>query len=133
MLFSFSAFASTWSSLSVAILKSKAISSCSDVLVLDEGLESLSLDCLSLLTLPRDNNVLKFFILCNPAFTLGYIQFVLIVNTVDKSFYNQIVERIYEELGENVLCQPPVIDPDNVITVILFSQDIFTANGISKR
>jgi hypothetical protein len=102
------------------------------VLVLDEGLESLSLDCLSLLTLPRDNNVLKFFILCNPAFTLGYIQFVLIVNTVDKSFYNQIVERIYEELGENVLCQPPVMDPDNVI-IMLFSQDIFTANGILKK
>jgi DNA-binding Lrp family transcriptional regulator len=85
------------------------------------------------LTRMRDNNVLKFFILCNPAYTLGYIQFVLIVNTVDKSFYNQIVERIYEELGENVLCQPPVIDPDNVITVILFSQDIFTANGILKK
>jgi DNA-binding Lrp family transcriptional regulator len=85
------------------------------------------------LTRMRDNNVLRFFILCNPAYTLGYIQFVLIVNTVDKSFYNQIVERIYEELGENVLCQPPVIDPDNVITVILFSQDIFTANGILKK
>ena len=86
------------------------------------------------LTRMRDNNVgLQFFILCNPAYTLGYIQFVLIVNTVDKSFYSQIVERIYEELGENILCQPPVIDPDNVITVILFSQDIFTANGILKK
>jgi DNA-binding Lrp family transcriptional regulator len=85
------------------------------------------------LTKMRDNNILKFFILCNPAYTLGYIQFGLIVNTVDKSFYNQIVERIYEELGQNILCQPPVIDPDNVITVILFSQDIFTANGILKK
>ena len=85
------------------------------------------------LTRMRDNNVLKFFILCNPAYTLGYIQFVLIVNIVDKSFYSQIDERIYEELGENILCQPPVFDPDNVITVILFSQDIFTANGILKK
>lgn len=85
------------------------------------------------LTRMRDNNVLKFFILCNPAYTLGYIQFGLIVNTVDKSFYNQIVERINQELGENILCQPPVIDPENVITVILFSQDIFTANSILKK
>jgi DNA-binding Lrp family transcriptional regulator len=85
------------------------------------------------LTRMRDNNVLKFFISCNPAYTLGYIQFGLIVNTVDKSFYSQTVERIYEELGQNILCQPPVIDPDNVITVILFSQDIFTANGILKK
>lgn len=81
----------------------------------------------------RDNNILKFLILCNPAYTLGYIQFGLIVNSVDKSFYNQIVERIYEELGENILCQPPVIDPENVITVILFGQDIFTANSILKK
>ena len=85
------------------------------------------------LTRMRDNNVLKFFILCNPAYTLGYIQFGLIVNSVDKSFYKQIVERIYQELGENILCQPPVIDPENVITVILFSQDIFTANSILKK
>jgi DNA-binding Lrp family transcriptional regulator len=85
------------------------------------------------LTRMRDNNVLKFFISCNPAYTLGYIQFGLIVNTVDKSFFSQTVERIYEELGQNILCQPPVIDPDNVITVILFSQDIFTANGILKK
>jgi DNA-binding Lrp family transcriptional regulator len=85
------------------------------------------------LTRMRDSNVLKFFILCNPAYTLGYIQFGLIVNTVDKSSYNQIVERIYQELGENILCQPPIIDPENVITVILFSQDIFTANSILKK
>jgi DNA-binding Lrp family transcriptional regulator len=85
------------------------------------------------LTRMRDNNVLKFFILCNPAYTLGYIQIVLIINTVDKSFYNKIVERIYEELGESIICQHPVIAPDNVITVILFSQDIFTANGILKK
>src|SRR5438093_5073537 len=85
------------------------------------------------LTKMRDNNVLKFFILCNPAYTLGYIQFGLIVNSVDKSFYNQIVERIYQELEQNILCQPPVIDPENVITVILFSQDIFTANSILKK
>ncbi len=81
----------------------------------------------------KDNNVLKFFIACNPAYTLGYIQFGLIINTINKSFYNQIVERVYEELRENILCQPPIIDPDNVITVILFSRDIFTANGILKK
>jgi DNA-binding Lrp family transcriptional regulator len=85
------------------------------------------------LTRMRDNNVLRFFISCNPAYTLGYIQFGLIVNTVDKSSYNQIVERMYAELGENILCQPPIIDPDNIITVILFGRDIFAANRILKK
>jgi DNA-binding Lrp family transcriptional regulator len=85
------------------------------------------------LTRLKDDNVLKFFILCNPVHTLGYIQFVLVVNTVDKSFYNQIVERIYEQLGENILFQLPVADPDNVITLLLFSQDIFTADSILKK
>jgi DNA-binding Lrp family transcriptional regulator len=85
------------------------------------------------LTRLKDNNILKFFILCNPVSTLGYIQFVLVINTVDKSFNNQIIERIYGELKQNILCQPPIIDPDNIITLLLFSQDIFTADGILKE
>ena len=85
------------------------------------------------LTRLKDNNVLKFFILCNPVSTLGYIQFVLVINTVDKSFNNQIIERMYGELKENILCQPPIIDPDNIITLLLFSQDIYTADGILKE
>jgi DNA-binding Lrp family transcriptional regulator len=85
------------------------------------------------LTRLRDNNVLKFFILCNPASTLGYIQFALVINTIDKSFNNQIIESIYAELKDNILCQPPIIDPDNIITMLLFTQDIFTADAILKR
>jgi DNA-binding Lrp family transcriptional regulator len=85
------------------------------------------------LTRMKDDNILRFFISCNPAYTSGYIQFGLIVNTVDKSSYNQIVERMYGELGENILCQPPIIDPENVITVILLGRDIFTANRILKK
>ena len=85
------------------------------------------------LTRLRDNNVLKFFILCNPISTLGYIQFVLVINTIDKSFNNQIIERIYGGgLKDNILCQPPIIDPDNIITLLLFTQDIFTADAILK-
>jgi DNA-binding Lrp family transcriptional regulator len=85
------------------------------------------------LTRLKDNNVLKFFILCNPVSTLGYIQFVLVVNTVEKSFNSQIIERIYGDLKDNILCQPPVIDPDNIITLLSFSKDIFTADGILKK
>ena len=85
------------------------------------------------LTRLRDNNVLKFFTLCNPSSTVGYIQFVLVINTTDKSFNNQIIERIYGELKDNILCQPPIIDPDTIITLILFSQDIFTADAILKK
>jgi DNA-binding Lrp family transcriptional regulator len=85
------------------------------------------------LTRMKDNNILKFFIQCNPVSTLGYIQFVLVVNSADKSFNNQIVERIYGDLKDNILCQPPIIDPDNIITLILFSRDIFTADHILKE
>jgi Lrp/AsnC family leucine-responsive transcriptional regulator len=85
------------------------------------------------LTRMKDNNILKFFIQCNPVSTLGYIQFVLVVNSVDRSFNNQIVEHIYGDLKENILCQPPIIDPDNIITLILFSKDIFTADRILKE
>jgi DNA-binding Lrp family transcriptional regulator len=86
------------------------------------------------LTRLRDNDVLKFFILCNPVSTLGYIQFILVINTIDKSFNNQIIERIYDGgLKDNILFQPPIIDPDNIVTLLLFSQDIFTADAILKK
>jgi DNA-binding Lrp family transcriptional regulator len=85
------------------------------------------------LTKLKDENVLKFFILCNPVHTVGYIQFALIINTLDRSSYHQIVGRIYEQLGENILFQLPVTDPDNVINFLLFSQDIFAADGILKK
>jgi DNA-binding Lrp family transcriptional regulator len=85
------------------------------------------------LTKLKDDNVLKFFILCNPVNTVGYIQFALVVNTLDRSSYHQIVGRIYEQLGENILFQLPVADPDNVMTFLLFSQDIFAADGILKK
>ncbi|HEY6883102.1 MAG TPA: hypothetical protein VI278_03585 [Nitrososphaeraceae archaeon] len=61
------------------------------------------------------------------------IQFALVINTTDKSFNNQMIESIYAELKDNILCQPPIIDPDNIITLILFTKDIFTADAILKR
>jgi len=81
----------------------------------------------------KDSNALKFFILCNPVSTLGYFQFALVINTIDKSFNSQIIERIYGSLKENILCQPPIIDPDNIITLLLFSRDFYTADGILKE
>ena len=85
------------------------------------------------LTRLKDDDMLKFFILCNPIHTVGYIQFALVVNTLDRSYYRRIVERIYEQLGENILFQLPVTDPDNVITLLLFGENIFAADGILKR
>lgn len=85
------------------------------------------------LTKLKDDNVLKFFILCNPVHTVGYIQFALVVNTHDRSTCHQVVSRIYEQLGENILFQLPVTDPDNVLNFLLFSQDIFVADGILKK
>ena len=71
--------------------------------------------------------------MCNPVQTVGYIQFALVINTLDRSSYHQIVGHIYEQLGENILFQLPVTDPDNVLTFLLFSQDIFAADGILKK
>jgi DNA-binding Lrp family transcriptional regulator len=85
------------------------------------------------LTKLKEDNVLKFFILCNPVHTVGYIQFALVINTLDRSSYHQIVGRIYEQMGENILFQLPVTDPDNVLTFLLFTQDIFAADGILKK
>jgi DNA-binding Lrp family transcriptional regulator len=80
----------------------------------------------------KENHVVQFSILVNPASTRGYIQFAIVIS-VKEPFYDQVVERIYRELSENLLIQPPVTSPKDVILLIMFSQDIFTIDSILRK
>ena len=84
------------------------------------------------LNIMKQNNVLKFSVLCNPASTLGYIQFVILIH-VKRSFYHKIQQQIYNEFQENIRFQPPIVNPDDVIAFVLFGQDIFTVDSILSR
>jgi len=80
----------------------------------------------------KENNVVQFSVLVNPSSTRGYIQFVIVIS-VKETLYQYVLERIYRELSGNLLLQAPVTSPDNLIVLIMFSQDIFTVDSILRK
>ncbi len=84
------------------------------------------------LDMMKNNNVVQFSVLVNPASTRGYIQFVIVIS-VKETLYQYVLESIYRELSGNLLLQAPVTSPDNLIVLIMFSQDIFTVDSILRK
>jgi len=84
------------------------------------------------LDMMKENNVVQFSVLVNPSSTRGYIQFVIVIS-VKETLYQYVLERIYRELSGNLLLQAPVTSPDNLIVLIMFSQDIFTVDSILRK
>jgi DNA-binding Lrp family transcriptional regulator len=84
------------------------------------------------LEIMKNNNVVQFSVLVNPASTRGYIQFVIVIS-VKETLYQYVLESIYRELSGNLLLQAPVTSPDNLIVLIMFSQDIFTVDSILRK
>lgn len=80
----------------------------------------------------KENHIVQFSVLVNPASTRGYIQFAIAIS-VNERFYHQVLERIYRELSENLLVQPAITNPNDLIVLIMFSQDIFTVDSIHRR
>jgi DNA-binding Lrp family transcriptional regulator len=84
------------------------------------------------LDMMKNDNVVQFSVLVNPASTRGYIQFVIAIS-VKETLYQYVLESIYRELSGNLLLQAPVTSPDNLIVLIMFSQDIFTVDSILRK
>jgi hypothetical protein len=55
------------------------------------------------------------------------------VISVKETLYQYVLERINRELSGNLLLQAPVTSPDNLIVLIMFSQDIFTVDSILRK
>jgi DNA-binding Lrp family transcriptional regulator len=82
----------------------------------------------------KENKVLQFSVLCNPSTSAGYIQFAIVMHIEKPIYYRHfILERIYRELQENILFELPVIDPSDVITFVLWSQDIYSTDRIIRK
>ena len=72
------------------------------------------------------------FCTCESCLYKRYIQFVIVIS-VKETLYQYVLERIYRELSGNLLLQAPVTSPDNLIGLIMFSQDIFTVDSILRK
>jgi DNA-binding Lrp family transcriptional regulator len=75
-----------------------------------------------------DNHTLKFSLLLNPASLRGYILFAVTMK-IKEGGYQRILSKIYSDFPENFLLHPPTL-PQDTITVLFLSKDVFTADKI---
>jgi predicted DNA-binding transcriptional regulator len=66
----------------------------------------------------KEGRLLEFSLQCDPAATIGYVQFAILIS-VEKSRYRDVYERMYIEFQENTLYRPSIIDPDDLLIFIL--------------
>jgi DNA-binding Lrp family transcriptional regulator len=75
-----------------------------------------------------DNHTLKFSLLLNPASLRGYILFAVTMK-IKEGVYQRILSKIYSDFPEYFLLHPPTL-PQDTITVLFLSKDVFTADKI---
>ena len=81
----------------------------------------------------KENHILEFTILrdMSSIHLVGYIEFALIMN-VAKSLYQNVVNRIYQEMEEYLLFMPNIYNND-VIFAVFFCANINTVDRILTK
>ncbi len=80
----------------------------------------------------KDARILDFSIQCNPSVMVGYIQFVIPITTT-KFHRRSVLESMYSEFQANILYSPSVIDSEDRLTFVLFSENIFTVDSVINK
>jgi DNA-binding Lrp family transcriptional regulator len=94
----------------------------------------------------KDEGVMGFSIICNPAAMKGLVVFGLLIYVNDdegrgdeeqkknkKSHSHRILERLYTEFPEYPFLRSPLISHDNIIVVSVFGNDVFAIDSMFKR
>jgi DNA-binding Lrp family transcriptional regulator len=80
----------------------------------------------------KESRLLDFSLQCSPAAMVGYVQFVIPLS-VAKSHYHEVLERMYSEFQANILYSPSIIQPEDQLTFVLFSENVFVVDNILAR
>ena len=84
------------------------------------------------LTRMKEANILDFSIQCSPSVMIGYIQFAIPIITT-KFHRRSVLDRMYSEFQANILYSPSVIDSDDRLTFVLFSENVFTVDSVLDK
>ena len=84
------------------------------------------------LTRMKEANILDFSIQCSPSVMIGYIQFAIPIITT-KFHRRSVLERMYSEFQANILYSPSVIDSEDRLTFVLFSENVFTIDSVLDK
>jgi DNA-binding Lrp family transcriptional regulator len=95
----------------------------------------------------RDDGVVRFSIICNPAAMKGLVVFGLLIYVNDgegsetgeqekkykKSSVHKVLERLYTEFPEYPFLRSPLISHDNIVIVSVFGNDVFAIDSMFKK
>jgi DNA-binding Lrp family transcriptional regulator len=94
----------------------------------------------------KDNRVVRFSVICNPAAMKGLVIFGLLIYVNEeggsgaeqkknkkKPNSHKILERLYTEFPEYPFLRSPIISHDNIIVLSVFGNDVFAIDSMLKR
>jgi len=84
------------------------------------------------LTKMKEANILDFSIQCNPSVMIGYIQFAIPIITT-KFHRRRVLKRMNAEFQANILYNPSVIDSEDRLTFVLYSENVFTIDSVLTK
>lgn len=80
----------------------------------------------------KEGRALDFTLQSDPAAMIGYVQFCIIM-FVAKSYYRSVYERMYSEFQDIILYRPSVIDPEDRLVFVLFSENVSKVDAVLAR
>jgi DNA-binding Lrp family transcriptional regulator len=96
----------------------------------------------------KDEGVVRFSVICNPAAMKGLVVFGLLIYVNDddnssnviteknrsrKSSSHKVLERLYTEFPEYPFLRSPLLSHDNIIIVSVFGNDVFAIDSMFKK
>ncbi|MFQ5969309.1 MAG: winged helix-turn-helix transcriptional regulator [Nitrososphaerales archaeon] len=76
-------------------------------------------------------DIARFSMIYNPAAMRGFIQFSLMLD-IDEKKYNDVVDKIYRQLGDHFLLPPPPLYQKSMIVIILYSDNVYSMDEMFK-
>jgi hypothetical protein len=80
----------------------------------------------------KEMRLLDFSLQCSPAAMIGYTQFVILI-TVAKSHYHNVLERMFSEFQANILYSPSIIEPEDRMAFVPFGENVFVVDYVLAR
>jgi DNA-binding Lrp family transcriptional regulator len=95
----------------------------------------------------KDEGVVRFSIICNPAAMKGLVVFGLLIyvnddndrnvitekNKSKKSSSHKVLERLYTEFPDYPFLRSPLLSHDNIVILSVFGNDVFAIDSMFKK
>jgi DNA-binding Lrp family transcriptional regulator len=95
----------------------------------------------------KDEGVVQFSVICNPAAMKGLVVFGLLIYVNDENGRNviterygskrssshKVIERVYTEFPEYPFLRSPLLSHDNIVIFSVFSNDVFAIDSMFKK